>query len=77
MGDLRMGMIAGKGNSFYVVLIAEDNSEIRELVCTELEAEGFKVISAKNGKEAVSKTHNLQPNVILMDLVTFLLRKVW
>lgn len=52
-----------------VVLIAEDNNEIRELVCTELEAEGFKVISVTNGKEAVSKSRSLKPDVIVMDLV--------
>ena len=64
-----MGKIAVKSNRSNVVLIAEDNSEIRELVCTELEIEGFKVISANNGKEAVSKTRSLQPDVIVMDLV--------
>ena len=64
-----MGKSAAESDNSNVVLVAEDNSEIRELVCTELEAEGFKVISATNGKEAVSKTRNLKPDVIVMDLV--------
>ncbi len=64
-----MGKSVAEDNKSNVVLIAEDNSEIRELVCTELETEGFKVVSATNGKEAVSKTRNLKPDVIVMDLV--------
>ena len=63
-----MGKSAVESNKSNVVLIAEDNSEIRELVCTELETEGFKVVSAANGKEAVSKTRSLKPDVIVMDL---------
>ena len=32
-------------NRSNVVLIAEDDGELRELVCTELESEGFQVVS--------------------------------
>jgi hypothetical protein len=32
-----------------VVLVAEDDNEIRDLVCTQLELDGFKVICVTNG----------------------------
>ncbi len=55
-------------NRSNVVLIAEDDGELRELVCTELESEGFQVVSVTNGEEAISKTRSLKPDVIVMDL---------
>ena len=64
-----MGQSTVENNKSNVVLIAEDDSDILELVCTELETDGFKVVSATNGKEAVSKTRSLKPDVIVMDLV--------
>jgi diguanylate cyclase (GGDEF)-like protein/PAS domain S-box-containing protein len=51
-----------------VVLIAEDDNEIRDLVCSQLELDGFKVICATNGDQAVSESRSLKPDVIIMDL---------
>ncbi len=52
-----------------VVLLAEDDDELRELVSTELEREGFSVVSVPNGSEAVSQTRSLNPDIVLMDLM--------
>jgi diguanylate cyclase (GGDEF)-like protein/PAS domain S-box-containing protein len=52
-----------------VVLLAEDDDELRELVRTELEVEGFSVVSVSNGSEAVSQTRSLNPDIVLMDLM--------
>ncbi len=38
-------------NRSNVVLIAEDDGDLRELVSTELESEGFQVVSVTNGEE--------------------------
>lgn len=51
-----------------VVLIAEDDNEIRDLVCTQLELDGFRVICVTNGDQAVTKSRKLKPDVIVMDL---------
>jgi diguanylate cyclase (GGDEF)-like protein/PAS domain S-box-containing protein len=51
-----------------VVLVAEDDNEIRDLVCTQLELDGFKVICVTNGDQAVSESRSLKPDVIVMDL---------
>ena len=51
-----------------VVLVAEGDNEIRDLVCTQLEGDGFKVIWVTNGDQAVSESRSLKPDVIVMDL---------
>ena len=51
-----------------VILVAEDDDEIRDLVCTQLELDGFKIICATNGDQAVSESRSLKPDVIVMDL---------
>jgi two-component system KDP operon response regulator KdpE len=52
-----------------VVLVAEDDGELRELVRTELESEGFQVITVSNGEEAIKETRSSRPDVIVMDLM--------
>ena len=47
------------------ILIADDNQEIREFVSVLLESEGFEVIDATNGEEAVKKTDDSVDLVIL------------
>jgi CheY-like chemotaxis protein len=51
------------------ILIAEDERDIRELVTLTLQFNGFEVISAKDGQEAV-EIAELDPNfdLILMDV---------
>jgi len=52
-----------------VVLIAEDDNEIRDLVCTQLELDGFTVICVTNGDQAVNESRSIKPDVIVMDLM--------
>ena len=52
-----------------IVLIAEDDDEIRDLLHFELEREGFTVLTVTNGAEAVSTASSLKPDVILMDVL--------
>jgi diguanylate cyclase (GGDEF)-like protein/PAS domain S-box-containing protein len=56
-------------NNSSVVLIAEDDNHLRELVSAELTSEGFSVVSVTNGDQAVGRTRALMPDVILMDLM--------
>jgi two-component system cell cycle sensor histidine kinase/response regulator CckA len=54
------------------VLLAEDESMIRELIATFLTNLGFVVIEAENGKEAMDKAKKLGPenvNLLITDLV--------
>ena len=60
-----MGSPAGK-----VVLVVEDDGDIREEVAHCLEAEGYAVRVAENGKSAVEQlSTGVCPGVILLDLM--------
>ena len=51
-----------------IVLIAEDQQELRQLYAQQLVMSGFDVIEAANGAEAIDLTSLNLPDVILMDL---------
>jgi two-component system cell cycle response regulator DivK len=51
-----------------LVLIVEDQSELRQLYAQQLSISGFDVIEAANGADAVAHTASHAPDVILMDL---------
>ena len=50
------------------VLIVEDEEDIRFLLKTVLESEGYRVVEATTGKEAVSSAAEIAPQLILMDI---------
>ena len=50
------------------VLIAEDHDDSRAFMRFLVEREGFAVIEASNGLEAIKATQDNSPNLILMDL---------
>jgi DNA-binding response OmpR family regulator len=51
-----------------LVLVAEDERDIRELIVITLELEGFNVVEVPNGEEAVKKAKEIRPDLILMDV---------
>ena len=51
-----------------LVLIVEDQSELRKLYAEQLTLSGFDVIEAGDGLEAITHTTNQSPDVVLMDL---------
>ena len=51
-----------------LVLIVEDQADLRLLYVEHLTTSGFDVIEASNGVEAVDNTSERQPDVVLMDL---------
>jgi CheY-like chemotaxis protein len=51
-----------------LVLLVEDQSELRQMYVQELELSGFDVIEAENGADAVTNTAVHCPDVVLMDL---------
>jgi DNA-binding response OmpR family regulator len=51
------------------VLIAEDNADLRELCRTHLEADGFHVLEATTGTEALEVARRERPAVVLLDVV--------
>lgn len=50
------------------ILVVEDNQDNRELVVKVLKINGYQVIEAVDGEEAMEKTKAERPDLILMDL---------
>ena len=51
-----------------LVLVVEDYQDAREMYAAYLMFSGFRVAEATNGVEAIEKTNELMPDIILMDL---------
>jgi DNA-binding response OmpR family regulator len=51
------------------ILIADDKANIRNLVREYLEAEGFRVVVAANGREALYAARQEKPDLILLDIM--------
>ncbi|HYT75313.1 MAG TPA: response regulator [Vicinamibacterales bacterium] len=51
-----------------LVLVVEDYQDAREMYAAYLQFSGFQVAEAANGIEAVEKTQQLLPDIVLMDL---------
>src|SRR5215217_3627780 len=52
-----------------MVLIADDDRDIVRFVEVNLRLEGFEVITAHDGQDALTKALDLQPNLILLDVM--------
>ena len=50
------------------VLIADDSPTLRRIVSSVLEREGFEVVSAEDGIEAVQGVFRIQPDAIILDV---------
>jgi two-component system, cell cycle response regulator DivK len=51
-----------------LVLVVEDYQDAREMYAAYLSFSGYRVAEATNGVEAIEKTLELMPDIILMDL---------
>jgi len=50
------------------ILVAEDDTGVRELICTRLMVAGYDTHTARNGREAVQRAHTLKPDGIVLDI---------
>jgi len=51
------------------ILVVEDEEGLRLLYKEELEAEGYEVLTAQNGREAIQQLEEGKPNLIILDIV--------
>ena len=51
------------------MLVVDDDPDIRELLFTALEDEGFEVVPVGNGQEALAIIKSFRPDVIVLDLM--------
>ncbi|HEX7473625.1 MAG TPA: response regulator transcription factor [Candidatus Limnocylindrales bacterium] len=52
-----------------LVLVADDEPRITKLVSIALQEEGFRVVTAQSGEEALRKAEEVRPDVVLLDIV--------
>ena len=52
-----------------LILVIEDNTEVRENTAELLELSGYKVLTAKNGKNGFEKTRSSRPDLVICDVV--------
>ncbi len=51
------------------VLVVDDEENIIQILEFSIEAEGYEVITASNGEEAIKKARKEQPNLIILDIM--------
>jgi CheY-like chemotaxis protein len=51
------------------VLVVDDNKVIRQLIRVNLELEGLEVVTAADGAECLDIVHQVQPDVVTLDVV--------
>ncbi len=53
----------------YTVLLIDDEPDILDFLQYNLEKEGYKVYTAKNGQEGVEMVHKVKPSLVLIDVM--------
>lgn len=53
----------------YRILVVEDEEEIQEILKNYLEAEGYEVVQAEDGVDAIAKFHSARFDLILLDVM--------
>lgn len=51
-----------------VVLIAEDDADIRDLIAWKLEVAGYRTLHADNGRTALTLAHEHRPDAVVLDI---------
>jgi DNA-binding response OmpR family regulator len=51
------------------ILVVDDDAELVELISFNLKQAGYSIGTASNGVEAIKKTHSLEPDLIVLDVM--------
>lgn len=52
-----------------LILVADDDNNLREVVSMKLKSAGFTVETAKSGEEALAKAPQLKPDLMILDIL--------
>ena len=53
----------------FTVLVAEDDLHLRKLMTAYLHMNGYQVLQASNGEEALAEMERVQPDLVIADLM--------
>ena len=59
----------GEATNKKTIMIVEDDSFVMDIYQTKLAQEGFEVVAAANGAEAMKKLENAKPDLMLLDII--------
>lgn len=51
------------------MLVVDDDAVIRQLICVNLELEGYEVFTAEDGEDALAKVRDVDPVVVTLDIM--------
>lgn len=51
------------------ILVADDSTTVRRLVCARLKADGYEVVEAEDGRQALELARTENPSLLLLDKV--------
>ena len=57
-----------EGDSKYLILVADDSADSVAMISLFLQQEGYRVVTATNGEDAIAVASQTLPNLILMDI---------
>ena len=58
----------GPDSPKFLILVVDDSADSVAMLSLDLQQEGYRVVTATNGEEAISVASSTQPNLILMDI---------
>ena len=58
----------GRPNGLARVLVVDDSDAVRELISVNLRLEGFEVVTARSGREALDLVQQVDPEVVTLDV---------
>jgi twitching motility two-component system response regulator PilG len=59
----------GEGRKNKIVLVVEDSATTRKVIAVILKHEGFDVVEAKDGIEALARFNEITPDLVLLDII--------
>ena len=68
MSDISHIVVEDAALAEKLVLVVEDDSDLRQTIQWLLEDEGFKVETASDGKEALERARQRKPSLVLLDM---------
>ncbi len=67
--QIEYGMEMPRGPARQVILVVDDEPQIVKSVCHRLMKEGYTIVAAQDGEDALDKFQSFSPNLVILDLM--------
>jgi len=68
LNDDKLSRPAKQAESKFLILVVDDSADNVAMISLALQQQGYRVVTANNGEDAVTVATNTLPNLILMDI---------